>query len=200
MSVHREIPSARIYQNQFRTAKECPKSSSEDLDYAVQTAQELENIVKVFRSGATAERQFECVGPDGIGMCVHCRPLMACAARVSELEFLADTGSEEYLLSNTDKRRYYPRSEPTNADNPVNLVTANGPTSADKVAKVTVPELNSKVEFYLLNSTPPVVSVGKRCLDEGFGFYWPPYRKPFFVKPDGTKLHCRLRQSPRDWR
>ena len=75
---------------------------------------------------------------------------MACAAKVSDLEFLAvlaDTGSEEDLLSNTDKRRYYPRSESTNADNPVNLVTANGPTSADKVAKVTVPELNSKVEF-----------------------------------------------------
>ena len=158
-------PKARIFQNQFRTAKDCPKSSSEDLDYAIQSAQELENIVKVFRAGATAECEFECVGPDGIGSCVHCHPLMACAAKVSELEFLADTGSEEDLLSNTDKRRYYPRSESTNADNPVNLVTANGPTSADKVAKVTVPELNSKVEFYLLNSTPPVVSVGKRCLD-----------------------------------
>ena len=186
-------PKARIFQSQFRTAKDCPKSSSEDLDYAIQTALELESIVKVFCSGATAECEFECVGPDGIGSCAHCHPLMACAAKVSELEFLADTGSEEDLLSNTDKRRYYPRSEPTSADNPVNLITANGPTSADKVARVTVPELNSKVEFYLLNSTPPVVSVGKRCLDEGFGFYWPPYRKPFFVKPDGTKLQCRLR-------
>ena len=141
-------PKARIFQNQFRTAKDCPKPSSEDLDYAIQTSQELEDIVNVFRSGATAECQFECVGPDGIGSCVHCHPLMACAAKASELEFLADTGREEDLLSNTDKRRYYPRSEPTNADNPVNLVTANGPTSADRVAKV--------------------VSVGRRCLDEGF--------------------------------
>ena len=186
-------PKVRVYQEQFRSAVECPKSSKEDLDYAVETAQELESIVKVFLSGATAECEFECVGPDGIGACALCRPIMTCAAKSSDLEFLADTGSEEDLLSTSDKSRYFPRAEPLDADKPVNLVTANGPTSADKVAKVKVPELNSKVEFYLLNSTPPVVSVGKRCLDEGYGFYWPPYRKPFFVRPDGTKLHCRLR-------
>ena len=193
-------PKARIFQDQFRTAKDCPKSSSEDLDYAIQTAQELESIVKVFRSGATAKCQFECVGPDGIGSCVRCHPLMACAAKVSELEFLADTGSEEDLLSNTDKRRYYPRLESTNADNPVNLVTANGPTSADKVAKVTVPELNSKVEFYLLNSTPPVVSVGKRCLDEGYGLLATVSQTVLCeARRHETALQIK-RQSPRDWR
>ena len=146
-------------------------------------------MVKVFLSGATAECEFECVGPDGIGTCVHCRPIMACAVKVSDLEFLADTGSEEDLLSTTDKRRCYPRSEPQTADSPVNLIAADGPTSADKVAKVTVPELNSNVDFFLLNSSLPVVSVGKRCLDERYGFIG---RKPFFVRPDGSKLRCRL--------
>ena len=102
-------------------------------------------------------------------------------------------GGEEDLLSASDKRAHYPRSEPRDAETPVNLITANGATSADKRASVEVPELGSNLEFYLLKSTPPVVSVGKRCLDEGYGFYWPPYCKPFFVKPDGKKLHCRLR-------
>ena len=164
--------------------------------YAINTAYELESIVKVILSGGSAECKFECVGPNGIGTCVHCHPMLSCAARVSALEFLADTGSEEDLLSASDKRAHYPRSEPHDAETPVNLITANGPTSADKTANVEVPELDSNLDFYLLKSTPPVVSVGKRCLDQGNGFRWPPYRKPFFAKLDGKKLRCRLGRVP----
>ena len=32
-------------------------------------------------------------------------------------------------------------------------------------------------------------TVGKRCLEMGYAFYWPPYSEsPFFVKPDGTRV------------
>ena len=118
---------------------------------------------------------------------------MACAAGVSDLEFLIDTGSEEDLLSIPDKRRYYPRSEFQDAELPANLVRANGPNRADKIGKVIVPEANSKADIYLFSNSPPVVSVGKRYLDEDYGFHWPPYRKLFFVKPDGSKLQYKLR-------
>ena len=33
-----------------------------------------------------------------------------------------------------------------------------------------VPELNSTVNPYLVQSSPPVLSVGRRCIDEGFDF------------------------------
>jgi hypothetical protein len=34
-----------------------------------------------------------------------------------------------------------------------------------------------------------VISIGKRCLEMGYAFYWPPYSEsPFFVKPDGTRV------------
>ena len=47
--------------------------------------------------------------------------------------------------------------------------------------------------FYSLDSTPPVCSVGKKCMDEGFGFYWPPGETPYFVKPNGDRIDCKMR-------
>ena len=56
-----------------------------------------------------------------------------------------------------------------------------------------VPELDSDINFYVLDNTPPVVSVGKRCMEEGYGFYWKPYSTPVFIKPDGAKICCKMR-------
>jgi hypothetical protein len=34
-----------------------------------------------------------------------------------------------------------------------------------------------------------VFSIGKRCLEMGYAFYWPPFsERPFFVKPDGSRV------------
>ena len=34
-------------------------------------------------------------------------------------------------------------------------------------------------------------SVGYRCVEEGWGFYWDPYSKtPYWVKPDGSTVTC----------
>ena len=36
-------------------------------------------------------------------------------------------------------------------------------------------------------NTPSVLSVGRRCIDCGWHFEWPPFSySPFMVKPDGT--------------
>ena len=41
----------------------------------------------------------------------------------------------------------------------------------------------------LLESCPPVLSVGRRCIEEGFEFRWKPYSQhPTFRHPDGTVI------------
>ena len=82
-----------------------------------------------------------------------------------------------------DKFGYY-------SDKPIRLTTANGESSSSKQGKVFVPELGSKIDPYLVRSTPPVLSVGMRCIDQGYDFVWRGSRKenPYFRKPDGTKI------------
>ena len=111
--------------------------------------------------------------------CDHCIPegLVAATAQSEELvdgcfeasiDWIADTGtgSAQDLLTDhhvPDRCWYY-------SENPIRLVIANGESASMKQGKVKVPELNSTVSPYLVQSSPPVLSVGIRCIDEGFNF------------------------------
>ena len=37
-----------------------------------------------------------------------------------------------------------------------------------------------------MDKCPPVMAMGARCMDNGYGFYWCPGRTPIYVRPDGT--------------
>ena len=39
----------------------------------------------------------------------------------------------------------------------------------------------------LFESSPPVLSVGKRCMEEGYSFHWLSGREPYLISPDGVK-------------
>ena len=103
----------------------------------------------------------------------HCIPngLVAAPAQSEELvdgcfegsiEWVADTGSAQDLLAD--------HHVPYFSENPIRLITANGESASMKQGKVKVPELNSTVNPYLVPSSPPVLSIGMRCIHEGFDF------------------------------
>ena len=79
------------------------------------------------------------------------------------------------------------------ASKQVNLITANGPVQGNKSVSIPVPEFGGDLEFYLLENTPPVCSVCRRCMDEGFDFHWPRGQAPYFITPNGRNLRCRMR-------
>ena len=128
-------------------------------------------------------------------MCEHCERTVrpSCAGLVPGLEFLADTGSEEDLISRTDTQVHFPGTPIGKSERPVSLITANGPVQGNASVKLDVPELGSTLECYVLESTPPVCSVGRRCMDDGFDFHWYAGKSPYFVTPEGKKLYCKLR-------
>ena len=132
--------------------------------------------------------------------CEHCAPdlgvlRVATPARKDDrsLDIIADTGSEEDLISISDLKDYFEDDGIKVESSPVNLYTANGTVEASSRTQVNIPALGSKLEFVELLDTPPVCSVGKKCMEQGYGFYWPPGQLPYFVKPDGNKLQCDLR-------
>ncbi len=50
--------------------------------------------------------------------------------------------------------------------------TADGRTNANEVTDVQVWELDEVANLYILEATPPVLSVGARCMLYGFSFIW----------------------------
>ena len=44
----------------------------------------------------------------------------------------------------------------------------------------------------LLGETPAVLSVGRRCIDDGWTFVWPGHGNPYFKKPDGKRIERQV--------
>ena len=125
-----------------------------------------------------------------------------------QLDWIADTGSAQDLVSQgelPDDFGYY-------SSNPIRMLTANGESSSTKQGKVFVPRLGKTIDPYLVKSSPAVLSVGMRCIDDGYDFVWNGSRgeDPYFVKPDGKMTvndcvpylaakpgGCRARQESR---
>ena len=75
----------------------------------------------------------------------------------------------------------------TKTDNPCRMATANGITTADEQVSVHVNGINSAVDAVILDNSPcNVLSLGKLCMEKGFGFEWKPGEPPKLLLPDGT--------------
>jgi hypothetical protein len=67
--------------------------------------------------------------------------------------------------------------------------TADGATSIAKEMTMRIPQLGEMAEVLCGGKMPAVISIGKRCLEVGYAFYWPPFSEhPFFVEPDGSRV------------
>ena len=183
----------RRFSTCYADEENCPKADPRDARFAVEAAKELKGIVDCINSGVVPPCKFECEEEDIT--CEHCADVCkpACPSRLVGVEFLADTGSEEDLISQYDQQSFFPEASVVDATKPVSLITANGPVLGDKSVNLTIPELGQSLECYVLENTPPVCSVGRRCMDEGFDFHWYAGKPPYFVTPDGKKLRCKMK-------
>ena len=199
---HRTKP--RTYEICYLDAESCPPPNPQDLKKAVKTADQLASVISAMLNGVECDCGYMCgdesddeedPAPVAILRCEHCsvEERNACLGFNAGLEFLADTGSEEDLISKRDHAAYYAGVPVENATRPVNLITANGSVQGNKAININLPELGQSVECYLLESTPPVCSVGRRCLDEDYEFHWPRRKAPYFITPEGKKIQCKLK-------
>ena len=75
---------------------------------------------------------------------------------------------------------------------PITFHTANGPTRTENVANTHVWELDENFTHYVLENTPPVLTVGYRCMEMGYTFIWPTAQEPYFIRPDGMIIHLKI--------
>ena len=80
-------------------------------------------------------------------------------------------------------------------DDEIVFQTANGSTSTSDVAKIVVDELDETVEPHVLDETPTVLSIGKRCMKMGYAFHWMPGKLPFMVTPKQGFVHLQVKDD-----
>ena len=51
----------------------------------------------------------------------------------------------------------------------------------------------SKSKAHVLDDTPSVLSMGKRCLEQGFTFAWPSGKEPFMIDKDGLIIKMKVK-------
>ncbi len=73
--------------------------------------------------------------------------------------------------------------------------TAIGRIESRNVVPVFCKELDQGVKPYLLRDTPAVLSVGKRCMEQGFTFHWEAGRDPIMINPDGLVVELEVERN-----
>eukprot|EP00435_Cladocopium_sp_Y103_P040649 s1620_g11.t1 len=116
----------------------------------------------------------------------HCIPKGITATPAECQDWIADTGSAQDLVNDrelSDDYGYY-------SDNPIRMITANGESSSAKQGRVFVPKLGKTIDPYLVKSTPPVISIGMRCIDDGYDFVLRGSKgeDPYLKKPNGERI------------
>jgi hypothetical protein len=104
--------------------------------------------------------------------------------------WLVDTGSAFDLIGKNDVPDWRVKLA-TATETPVELSTANGRMVVGKKVLMQVGPFQQHVSPLLLEHSPPVLAVGRRCMEEGYSFHWPSGRQPYLIAPDGGQTHPR---------
>ena len=58
---------------------------------------------------------------------------------------------------------------------PITLSTANDLVDGNFIVKQQIGVFHEVAEPYILDSPPYVLSIGRRCVEDGYAFHWEPY-------------------------
>ena len=71
------------------------------------------------------------------------------------------------------------------------LLTAGGIVRPTEAAELPFPEIGETIRAVSSTIAPNVLSIGRRCAQQGYGFRWMPWAEaPEFILPDGTIAEC----------
>ncbi len=101
--------------------------------------------------------------------------------------WLMDTGCGHDLVDQVSAKGCSLRSAKK-----LNFGTANGSVLAQTVATFQRGELNQEFDPRVLPSTPRVLSIGRRCMEEGCSFAWSAGKAPVLYLSSGRKVELSL--------
>ena len=106
-------------------------------------------------------------------------------------QFIVDSGASFHLasknvLTKAERKTVRPMKEP------LLMRTANGVVVAKEEADIYVEAFDTKLTAVLIADTPPLISLGKLCLQDGFTFIWKPGKTPYIQKGNGPRRMCSV--------
>ena len=97
---------------------------------------------------------------------------VAASALSGPLRFIVDSGSAFDIANSAECSREL-LARVINLDPTLEMSTVNGPITVNDRLKNDVPALRKGMEFALLPNSPSIISLGRRCMLDGFEFHWP---------------------------
>ena len=108
--------------------------------------------------------------------------------RRSKIKFLMDDGCGDDLISKHKVRKHGLETLVSQEAVSFQFQTARGVTNTDLISNFQTESFTEPINAYVLDDTPSVLSAGKRCMKQGYGFVWPPGSDPFMISPDGKRI------------
>ena len=144
------------------------------------------DVPKEIESGSLNEllEWIQQVSPNAPTGFEHGVPTAPASERLNKALWIMDSGSGLDLVPWEDVRDL-PPEQWHQLIRPILLDTAGGESKANQVVQFVLDKLGENVEALVLPSTPYVLSLGRRCQELGYGFWWEPYGLPHLMLPDG---------------
>ena len=137
----------------------------------------------------------ECITLDSLTETkVHSQEVVCPLLPVDEIgnikSWIADTGSSIDAINRASLSHAGKKAVSQTAD--FTFQTAAGPTPCNSSISLYSKALGGEIHAMVLDDSPAIFSLGKRCVDLGYGFYWPPGPNPFIIRPDGKRIDCKV--------
>ena len=149
------------------------------------------NDIEYLENNSRAEMCYEEVIPHVPGKYGR-RDNIMCVTMPIELKdrrFIMDSGSGHDLISST---RVDWMDIDTYQSDRVNFHTANGITSTSTMVDLDFDTFNEPAKAHVLEDTPSVLSLGKRCMEQGYTFAWPTGRELYMINSEGDKIKMEV--------
>ena len=112
--------------------------------------------------------------------------VLLASAKGSRAKFIMGTGCGHGLISkNRDKKLGLDVEKNIH---PMLFFTAIGVTNLNDVAKIHFDEIESTYILDVLDELPSILSVGKKCMEEGYSFVWSANGVPYMTSPNNKKI------------
>ena len=101
--------------------------------------------------------------------------------------WMLDSGSGHDIVSRS-LLSSLPNSRIRESAEQLTISTANGIIEVGEEALFRIPKIDRSISALLLESSPSVLSLGKRCMHEGYSFRWDAGKVPVFTSPTGRAI------------
>ena len=149
------------------------------------------NDIEYLENNSRAEMRYEEVIPHVPGKYGRRDNIMSITMPIElkDRRFIMDSGSGHDLISSTRVDRM---DIDTYQSDKVNFHTANGITSTSTMVDLDFDTFNEPAKAHVLEDTPSVLSLGKRCMEQGYTFVWPTGREPYMINSEGDKIKMEV--------